>query len=404
MALFDKIIGGLTGERELRRSRDRSIEATRQMYNPSQLDPMADAARRQATQGIDTDMYRRPVLNQLFRPVMDASAFGGSQAAAIAGTASVDATRGQSLAQFESGLMAQDVAVRQAGAAQLGAVQTQQNQLYSARQAMTGQIRAEFSAQKDQRRRQLATSALNFGIAAAGGAGAIGKVLGGGIGAGFGKLQSLFAKVPELSSIEFPSIEIPEAVTAGLQKGASFAQQYGDAARTFQEVGMGLGIGPELRPIQGIFGGLPTNPIDPLDLPDDNLRSVRQSDGTVKTHDGGKEITDPLDLPDDNLRSVRQSDGTVKTHDGGKEITDPPKTNVSGGVPPVLSEEEFNRLFEQQQTELSLSPFKATGRFLDNLFSTDVSSGGNFSSGNVRATVDAQRRKRYEEYLKTVNP
>jgi hypothetical protein len=402
MALFDKIIGGLTGERELRRSRDRSIEATRQMYNPSQLDPMADAARRQATQGIDTDMYRRPVLNQLFRPVMDASAFGGSQAAAIAGTASVDATRGQSLAQFESGLMAQDVAVRQAGAAQLGAVQTQQNQLYSARQAMTGQIRAEFSAQKDQRRRQLATSALNFGIAAAGGAGAIGKVLGGGIGAGFGKLQSLFAKVPELSSIEFPSIEIPEAVTAGLQKGASFAQQYGDAARTFQEVGMGLGIGPELRPIQGIFGGLPTNPFDPLDLPDDNLRSVAQPDGTVKTHDGAKELQDAsiTNLPkvEDLFSGIDSKTPQLRKETGG----------ASGSFAEPLTKEEFIRQRTNSQSGIDLNLFTPKTPFergVVNFAGMFLRGGRNVAESLVQyeRPIKSQVDKDYEEYLKTFN-
>lgn len=181
MAIFDQIIGGLTGERSLRRVRDRSIEATRQMYDPSQLDPMADVARRQATQGIDEERYRRPVLNRLFRPVMDASVFGGNQAAAIAGTATADAGRAQALAGFESELMGQDVAARQAGAAQLGAVQAQQNQMSAMGRAMTGQIRAEFEAEKDNRRRQLASSVVNFGIQAAGGAGAIGSAIGGGV-------------------------------------------------------------------------------------------------------------------------------------------------------------------------------------------------------------------------------
>jgi hypothetical protein len=76
----------------------------------------------------------------------------------------------------------------------------------------------------------------------------------------------------------------------------------------------------------------------------------------------------------------------------------PTNTQVPGQLPAGLSEEEFNRLFDQQQNQMTLSPFKAVGRFFDSLFSTDVSSGGNFSSGNVRTTVDAQRRQRYEEY------
>lgn len=254
MSIFNQVIAGLTGERSLRQTRDRSISAARKAFDPTVFDPQLDVARQQATQGIDEDVYRRNVLNQLFRPV-DASVYGGNQAAAIAGTASVDASRAQAMGQFEGGLAMQDIAARQAGTERVGQLQSQQLQTQAQRDAYTDMIRAEYSAEVDSRRQLLGASVAKFGIEAAGGAGAIGKALGGKLSGGMGALKSLFAKVPEL-----PSIEIPEAVTAGLQKGASFAQQYGDAARTFQEVGMGLGIAPELRPGQGIFGGLPTNP------------------------------------------------------------------------------------------------------------------------------------------------
>ena len=69
MAIFDQIIGSLTGESSLRRIRDRSIQAGRSAYDPTILNPQIGVAQQQAVQGIDEGANRRDLLYLLFRPV-----------------------------------------------------------------------------------------------------------------------------------------------------------------------------------------------------------------------------------------------------------------------------------------------------------------------------------------------
>lgn len=178
MAIFNQIIGSLTGESSLRRIRDRSIQAGRSAYDPTVLNPQIGVAQQQAVQGIDEGAYRRDVLNQLFRPVSSA-VYGGNQAAAIAGASAQDMARTRALGTFESQLAQQDIQAKQAGAEKLGQLQTQQLQLQGQRDTYTQQVRSEYDAEVDSRRRLLGTALVNFGVQAAGGAGAIGKKFGG---------------------------------------------------------------------------------------------------------------------------------------------------------------------------------------------------------------------------------
>lgn len=219
MSIFNQVIAGLTGERSLRQTRDRSISAAQKAFDPTVFDPQLDVARQQATQGIDEDVYRRNVLNQLFRPV-DASVYGGNQAAAIAGTASVDASRAQAMGQFEGGLAMQDIAARQAGAERLGQLQSQQLQTQAQRDAYTDVIRSEYAAEVDSRRQLLGASVAKFGIEAMGGAGAIGGAIGGGLSAlkdkaevGIAGLRGMFNVIPtevpvaQLDPNRFPQMQ-----------------------------------------------------------------------------------------------------------------------------------------------------------------------------------------------------
>jgi hypothetical protein len=89
--------------------------------------------------------------------------------------------RTRALGTFESQLAQQDIQAKQAGAEQLGKLQSSQLLLQGQRDSYTQQVNAEFEAVKDSRRRQLTTSLVNFGVQAAGGPGAIGKKLGGGM-------------------------------------------------------------------------------------------------------------------------------------------------------------------------------------------------------------------------------
>ena len=187
MAIFDQIIGSLTGESSLRRIRDRSVQAGRSAYDPTVFNPQIGVAQQQAVQGIDEGAYRRDVLNQLFRPVSSA-VYGGNQAAAIAGASAQDMARTRALGTFESQLAQQDIQAKQAGAEKLGQLQSSQLQIQGQRDAYTQQVRSEFEAEKDSRRRQLGTALVGFGVQAAGGAGAIGGAIG-------NKFQSIFGKI-----------------------------------------------------------------------------------------------------------------------------------------------------------------------------------------------------------------
>jgi hypothetical protein len=195
MAIFDQIIGSLTGESSLRRIRDRSIQAGRSAYDPNILNPQIGVAQQQAVQGIDEGSYRRDVLNQLFRPVSSA-VYGGNQAAAIAGASAQDMARTRALGSFESQLAQQDIQAKQAGAEKLGQLQSSQLQLQGQRDAYTQQVNAEFEAEVDSRRRQLGTSLVNFGIQAVGGPQAIGGAIAGGVSKGFAGLKGLLEQAP----------------------------------------------------------------------------------------------------------------------------------------------------------------------------------------------------------------
>jgi hypothetical protein len=187
MAIFDQIIGSLTGESSLRRIRDRSIQAGRSAYDPTVLNPQIGVAQQQAVQGIDEGSYRRDVMNQLFRPVSSA-VYGGNQAAAIAGASAQDMARTRALGTFESQLAQQDIQAKQAGAEKLGQLQSSQLQIQGQRDSYIDQVNAEFEAEKDSRRMELGASVAKFGIEAAGGAGAIGGAIG-------NKFQNIFGKI-----------------------------------------------------------------------------------------------------------------------------------------------------------------------------------------------------------------
>jgi hypothetical protein len=317
-------------------------------------------------QGIDEGSYRRDVLNQLFRPVSSA-VYGGNQAAAIAGASAQDMARTRALGSFESQLAQQDIQAKQAGAEKLGQLQSSQLQLQGQRDAYTQQVNAEFEAEVDSRRRQLGTSLVNFGIQAVGGPQAIGGAIG-------NKFQSIFGKIG-------PSPQ--DIAQSGANMAAERSLQMATDAAGAERFDFGsLDFGENMR--VGVQGqGQST------------LRDVvnRGMQAGARTFDANNPIPG---MP--FFGAVEDYPTWTPPGQAPRAAGAGTAPGASNGIPAGLSEEEFNRLFDQQQNQMTLSPFKAVGRFFDSLFSTDVSSGGNFSSGNVRTTVDAQRRQRYEEY------
>jgi hypothetical protein len=303
MSIFNQVIAGLTGERSLRQTRDRSISAAQKAFDPSVFDPQLDVAREQATQGIDENLYRRNVLNQLFRPV-DGSVYGGNQAAAIAGTASVDASRAQAMGQFEGNLAMQDATMRQAGAQQVGQLQSQQLQTQAQREGYMDAIRAEYSAEVDNRRRLLGTSVAKFGIEAAGGAGAIGKALGGKLSGGMGALKSLFANVPEVDFSSLPDVPM------GMEGMKDFADSSWDT--TFLGKGMRETIAGGIRqytpgtfdPTQplGVFSPVVASPV--VQQPVTTAPKATPVTATPTFEEFNKTISDKIDPSDRQMNQV----------------------------------------------------------------------------------------------------
>jgi hypothetical protein len=318
MAIFDQIIGSLTGESSLRRIRDRSIQAGRSAYDPTVLNPQIGVAQQQAVQGIDEGAYRRDVINQLFRPVSSA-VYGGNQAAAIAGASAQDMARTRALGTFESQLAQQDIQAKQAGAEQLGKLQSSQLQLQGQRDSYTQQVNAEFEAEKDSRRRQLGTALVGFGIQAAGGAGAIGGAIG-------NKFQSIFGKIG-------PS---PQDI---VQSGANMA-----AERSLQ-------MADELAGAERFdFGSLDFG---------ENLRVGVQGQGTVRLRDVVDRGMSRQPLPFDMSRLTQEVNTPFPPGEGRDAFG-----NVTDGFPTDWDDASptTNRAPGQLPAGLSLQEWQAANR------------------------------------------
>jgi hypothetical protein len=157
------IIDALTGDKGLRRIRDRATDFARRMYDPSVYNPQADQFRRQASQGIEDDLLREDFLGQLYRQQPQLSAFGGNQAAAIAGTQLGDLGRTSAISDFERNLATQELQAMERGRQGLAGVQSQQLQVQGQRDAAIAEADMTYQAEKSSRRQALLGQAINLG-------------------------------------------------------------------------------------------------------------------------------------------------------------------------------------------------------------------------------------------------
>jgi hypothetical protein len=157
------IIDALTGDKGLRRIRDRATDFARRMYDPSVYTPQADQFRRQASQGIEDDLLREDFLGQLYRQQPQLSAFGGNQAAAIAGTQLGDLGRTSAISDFERNLATQELQAMERGRQGLAGVQSQQLQVQGQRDAAIAEADMTYQAERSSRRQALLGQAINLG-------------------------------------------------------------------------------------------------------------------------------------------------------------------------------------------------------------------------------------------------
>jgi hypothetical protein len=176
-------INWLIGRNSLRSIRDDSRDFARNAYDPSTLNPMRDYAQSVATQGVDTNRYRRSALESLSQdPNLEMA--GGRAATAMGIASEMDSNRAGAISQFEANLMDADLSARQQGREQLANIQSQQRSIAGTREAALNQIDANYEAELSARRRTLGVAAVGFGISAAGGTPAIGRAIGGLFGGG----------------------------------------------------------------------------------------------------------------------------------------------------------------------------------------------------------------------------
>lgn len=157
------IVDALIGDRGLKRIRNNAMDFARRMYDPSILNPQADVFRRQASQGINDDIIREDFLAQLNRQSPNLSAFGGNQAAAIAGSQVSDTARMGAISDFERNLSVQELEAMERGRVGLANVQTQQLQTQAQQEAAISEAEMMYEAERSSRRQALLGQAINLG-------------------------------------------------------------------------------------------------------------------------------------------------------------------------------------------------------------------------------------------------
>jgi hypothetical protein len=191
----------LTGDRSLRRVRDRGRQFAQELYDPNVFAPQRQMASRQATMGIDQGGIRSGALAQLSRIDNDADIFGGSAGRMVGMMGQQNLAQGRNITDMETRLGIADQQARLQGQQQLAEVQSRQLQTGAMRDAAMTEADMMYQAERSSRRQALAGTAIGLGTM-----GAMGKFKG---------LQSLLgtltSKTPATPRI---STELNSAFTA----------------------------------------------------------------------------------------------------------------------------------------------------------------------------------------------
>jgi len=157
------MINFLTGDRSLRRIRDRSKDFATDMYNPAVFNPQRAEASRMATQGIDVGSVRQNMLGQLNRVQPDTDIYGGNAARGMGMTQSMNANRMSAISGMEGQLGLADQQARTQGRQALAGIQSQQLQTGAMRDAAMSEADMMYEAERSSRRQALGGTALTLG-------------------------------------------------------------------------------------------------------------------------------------------------------------------------------------------------------------------------------------------------
>ncbi len=166
--LFSKLIDGVVGRGAMERTRDYRMDAINQMYDPSQLDPLASRQRSKAIEGMDyrvEQQARRQTSNSLFAP-MDTSYVGGNAARALSMQNMRNTQGTRAMAQMETNLALEDQRIRDQYGDQYVDTTVQQGQLFRQRAAGIAQENATFNEELSMRRRQLGSAVAGLAVEA----------------------------------------------------------------------------------------------------------------------------------------------------------------------------------------------------------------------------------------------
>jgi hypothetical protein len=153
----------LTGDRSLRRVRDRGRQFAQELYDPNVFAPQREMASRQATMGIDQGGIRSGALAQLSRIDNDADIFGGSAGRMVGMMGQQNLAQGRNITDMETRLGIADQQARLQGQQQLAEVQSRQLQTGAMRDAAMTEADMMYQAERSSRRQALAGTAIGLG-------------------------------------------------------------------------------------------------------------------------------------------------------------------------------------------------------------------------------------------------
>jgi hypothetical protein len=139
-------------------------------------------------QGIDEAPIRESIVQNVFATNATPITAAG-QGSALAALQQNDRAANMALSNAELGVAAQDEQIKFDARNRVAQIMSQKNQMEATRQAKLKENRLLIEQEAQSRKMKLIGTALGFGIAAAGGAPAIGGAIGKGFGNLFGKEQ-----------------------------------------------------------------------------------------------------------------------------------------------------------------------------------------------------------------------
>ena len=202
-------IGFLTGQRGLRRQRNRAIDFAESMYGGQAraLQPIKDLASERATQGMGEGRrgaLRTVALSAMGQPI-ETAALGGDQSRAIGAQTQRATAVGQGMAGIERDIQLQDLQVAEGGRQMFAETESQQKQAFATRDAAKQQANMQYEAELSARRQALGATVLGAAMAGFSPGGILNK--------GIGSLFNRKPDVPQAGLPELSTMTVPDSPT-----------------------------------------------------------------------------------------------------------------------------------------------------------------------------------------------